>query len=871
MKIPAVIAVIAFSLNAMAEVRTFSGDAGETVLLDSPIEETEGVAFTSTFVRSSRTLDNVFPPCETQQLLQNARVAEWRVSGGKLATTDGLDASVTVCNPVRRDDSLEVQLQAKDGNVISCLKVRMSQNGDDIDITPVYARKMDVSSNTAGVGVNFDAIPVSATGSALSCAVDYAADAWSLSSLTLEQIGEPAVFNLAAAMTPGGAVTVADNAVLVVSGEGSVDGGAITDPLVVEGTLVYAGREQVVSLSGGLSGGADSTLVLGADQSVQTATVGKLSTTETTVQNAWLWLIRSFSNLAVSGLSQPGVYFLQNDGSTATMQVQAYHTSDKYTVSCYVTMTQSGDNLKVKQIKARYLSGKHLGENFDELTTQTWNYSVTGMTLVMAPAVSLSLGKISSDTSQTIANAQLSNLLGFSNVKLSGTAERSGAFFLVNDGTGLMVQFQQDFDVGGANPYTACCYVKFVQNGANVRASFVKARYVYFRDAPGGTSYFGKNFDDITSSLWNYYLTSAKLLMAPATTFSLSGTGNSVGRIVVSTNAVLNVAANSLPVNGTVEIGTNATLSLAAKSSGQQNRTFIVHQGGQLVQGANEVFNSPLKTRFILDGGSVQFSRKSGDSFDSDSYVNYFDFANGGKVEGFRPMLLGYGDGYLTVRGEKPVEWSCGGILVGGWEASNQWHLYLTVEDVDGGDEADFVMSGNFKDYSSPDTGKFDSNHRCHINKRGAGTWRIDTAIPNTCAWVHLEEGKLLLNANNALINAGVLVAGGGDGIYLEGGTLASSAATSNSLVAVTLKKSSTIEVAKDAVFVFGDSSSLTWTDGATLNVVGDVEAKSVRFGTKKSALTTRQRAALRLNGAPATLDADGYVGLKGGMVLLVR
>lgn len=870
MKIPAVIAVTAFSLNAMAEVRTFSGDAGETVLLDSPIEETEGVAFTSTFVRSSRTLDNVFPPCETQQLLQNARVAEWRVSGGKLATTDGLDASVTVCNPVRRDDSLEVQLQAKDGNVISCLKVRMSQNGDDIDITPVYARKMDVSSNTAGVGVNFDAIPVSATGSALSCAVDYAADAWSLSSLTLEQIGEPAVFNLAAAMTPGGAVTVADNAALVVSGEGSVDGGAITDPLVVEGTLVYAGREQVVSLSGGLSGGADSTLVLGTDQRIQTATVGSLSTTETTVQNAWLWLIRSFSNLAVSGLSQPGVYFLQNDGSAATMQVQAYHANDRYTASCYVTMTQSGDDIKVKQTKARYLSGNHLGENFDELTTQTWNYSVTGMTLVMDPAASLSFGKVSSDTSQTIANAKLSNILGFSNVKLSGS-ERSGAFFLSKDGTGLTVQFQQDIGVGTPNAYTACCYVKFVQSGTGIRASFVKARYVYFKDAPGGTSYFGKNFDDITSSVWSYNLTSAKLLMAPATTFSLSGTGNSVGRIVVSTNAVLNVAANSLPVNGTVEIGTNATLSLAARSSGQQNRTFIVHQGGQLVQGANEVFNSPLKTRFILDGGSVQFSRKSGDSFDSDSYVNYFDFANGGKVEGFRPMLLGYGDGYLTVRGEKPVEWSCGGILVGGWEASNQWHLYLTVEDVDGGDEADFVMSGNFKDYSSPDTGKFDVNHRCHINKRGAGTWRIDTAIPNTCAWVHLEEGKLLLNANNALINAGVLVAGGGDGIYLEGGTLASSAATSNSLVAVTLKKSSTIEVAKDAVFVFGDSSSLTWTDGATLNVVGDVEAKSVRFGTKKSALTVKQRAALRLNGKRATLDGNGYVGEKPGMCLIVR
>ena len=75
------------------------------------------------------------------------------------------------------------------------------------------------------------------------------------------------------------------------------------------------------------------------------------------------------------------------------------------------------------------------------------------------------------------------------------------------------------------------------------------------------------------------------------------------------------------------------------------------------------------------------------------------------------------------------------------------------------------------------------------------------------------------------------------------------------------------IVVGANSAVQFLDSSAETWSG---LVEVTCGAGSSVRFGTSSGALTSEQKARLRLNGKRATLSSDGFVTI-GGFCLIYR
>lgn len=159
-------------------------------------------------------------------------------------------------------------------------------------------------------------------------------------------------------------------------------------------------------------------------------------------------------------------------------------------------------------------------------------------------------------------------------------------------------------------------------------------------------------------------------------------------------------------------------------------------------------------------------------------------------------------------------------------------------------------------------TGRIYGSQYSALIKSGDGTLEL-AGGQDYLGDVQVIAGGLRLGAND-------VYAGGTNALVLSGATL-DAGSYRNAFGALELLTDSTIEVgAGTASLAFDDSSAKTWT--GTLRVTGKLNAGALRFGTTADGLTAAQLAAIRNNGQPVTLDAQGYLRqIPPGTVILIQ
>jgi autotransporter-associated beta strand protein len=203
---------------------------------------------------------------------------------------------------------------------------------------------------------------------------------------------------------------------------------------------------------------------------------------------------------------------------------------------------------------------------------------------------------------------------------------------------------------------------------------------------------------------------------------------------------------------------------------------------------------------------------------------------------------------------------------------SGNWSM--EVDNVTGDDAADLIISGNLKNY--PGFGPQ------WTYKRNAGTVSLSGNNSGYTGPVYIEAGYLRLDSANALTAA--------NAVNLTGGSLVSTTFSNsignvslntgsirmgtNKLIAGTTTLAGNTEITLNTgSLAFADSSAATWTAGKTLNLVGTLGRRSIRFGTTSAGLTAAQLQMITLNGKTTRfiLDESGYlVELRGTVILFM-
>lgn len=177
--------------------------------------------------------------------------------------------------------------------------------------------------------------------------------------------------------------------------------------------------------------------------------------------------------------------------------------------------------------------------------------------------------------------------------------------------------------------------------------------------------------------------------------------------------------------------------------------------------------------------------------------------------------------------------------------------LTIDVEEITGDDQADFVMNGNV---SIPD-----AYCNAGLIKAGAGTMLMNGTLSPSISGVptRIAAGTLSLGANNVLSDA--------NAILLEGGILATTPGTHNTVGSLTTSSTSGIQMAKNASLTL---TTLSLAANATLNI-SSPQANSgliVRAALDDDALTH-----ITLNGHPVFQRPDGTLIENRGLTVLFR
>ena len=244
-----------------------------------------------------------------------------------------------------------------------------------------------------------------------------------------------------------------------------------------------------------------------------------------------------------------------------------------------------------------------------------------------------------------------------------------------------------------------------------------------------------------------------------------------------------------------------------------------------------------------VDGGVVNMSydydAKTGDDIKQTALI----LKNGALVDGVM-MTWGRGENTLTVGGTEPSTVALERIRFGqnANASSTKMVETLVVNDVTGDEAEDLVVSSKF--YLNPAAKwSLDNVARIGFVKDGAGTLLLTGASTDFGGSVAMKAGTLKLG-KGARLDGAVLIVSGDSTIDCAGGAMA-----------------------------FADSHEIAWTDGATLNLTGEIGRKSIRVGTDANGLTPDQLAAITVNGKKGrvAIGGDGYLIVSSGMMVIVK
>lgn len=448
-------------------------------------------------------------------------------------------------------------------------------------------------------------------------------------------------------------------------------------------------------------------------------------------------------------------------------------------------------------------------------------------------------------------NQTIADLMGVSDCVCSSGAGTICCY----EHNGSSVTFQAQV---AADPWNKCVMAELFDKNGHIYGRVPKAPYQYLSICPIGT-----DFRKITpeAEQGGYKITKMTLRLPQRREGTVSGTCALTNMTVcVGAGQVLNVLSASFMPEGsesTVEVCSNAILALKASCQADGRARKIVRKGGVMRAEANNVFPSTgtRNTPILVDGGVLGFAFKgnTGEEDDAYTYIPGVELRDGAQMSGYRPRMRG--GVTFKVGGDAPSTWACGGI--GLYSSSITSPIMFDVEDVTRDVKVDFFATGTMADW--------DNTPGMAFKKTGDGTMRIDKAWTTGGGTFTIAGGELCLGVSSALKAT--------KSLSLSGGNLSVAGGTSQTLSALALTATGALTVGSGATVSFADSSSVVWAEGVRLNVIADLQANAVRFGTTASGLTESQQKAMRCGKSKCYLDADGYLRAypPSGLILLLK
>lgn len=278
-----------------------------------------------------------------------------------------------------------------------------------------------------------------------------------------------------------------------------------------------------------------------------------------------------------------------------------------------------------------------------------------------------------------------------------------------------------------------------------------------------------------------------------------------------------NVFESIMPDHSTVVVTNGGILQLSAENVWDHfpTNTYELSLGAQLWVAAFDAVN--CGDTVIADGAQIKILEQV-------SYFNALTLKNGATLSGGTVRVGNVGAAVWRTVGEQPIV------------------VTTSIETVECGNDpitfdvtADLELVGRIFE--------FEKRKRMPIVKEGRGVLTFGDTVTST-GTMRLNGGGVVVN-DNLSVNGGLIL--GGD---------------------------SSLTIASGKSALFGDSSTLTWTAGKTLNLFGAFadEDKTLRIGSTKAGLRTSYLRAIRIGSSRACLDDEGWVHQKGpGLILLFR
>lgn len=272
---------------------------------------------------------------------------------------------------------------------------------------------------------------------------------------------------------------------------------------------------------------------------------------------------------------------------------------------------------------------------------------------------------------------------------------------------------------------------------------------------------------------------------------------------------------------------------------------------------------------FKVSGHRDEYAGQTGRTQSSLAYLNQLVLADGATVTSSLPVFVGMRHSPVTsvvwkVTGSAPSVVRGTIALTESVSYSPTPRFVVSVDDVTGDSADDLTIAGAVLRYNDVSDDSLTDN--LSLVKAGKGTLFLQGLL-HAARPTYVGEGVLKLGDSIPEADADFP-----QDIVLDGGALEVADGTVNAAGTLTVAaKTARLVLGEGATLSFADSSAVAWPADAEIEIVGDLEKSSLRFGTSPRGLTRAQKACLRHEGREVRLDGSGYVREKVGSVLVVR